>query len=167
VAAGALAVIISRICLGWDLRDSVDYALEDIRRRDSAQETVEAVEAALSLSRSGREPGPDVVEELGGGWVAEEALAIALYCSLVSRDLRSGLLLAVNHSGDSDSTGAITGNILGALHGEAAVPQEWVALLDQREVVELIATDWVTAFIHGTGAGDSEQDLFATAYPGW
>ncbi len=60
VAAGALAVIISRICLGWDLRDSIDYALENIRDRDSAQETVEAIEAALSLSRSGREPGPDV-----------------------------------------------------------------------------------------------------------
>jgi hypothetical protein len=38
--------------------------------------------------------------------------------------------LAVNHSGDSDSTGSITGNILGAVHGEAALPVTWLQHLE-------------------------------------
>ena len=58
------------------------------------------------------------IHSIGGGWVAEEALAIALYC--VRRypyDFQEALRIAVNHSGDSDSTGAIAGNILGAWLG--------------------------------------------------
>ncbi|WP_307801083.1 ADP-ribosylglycohydrolase family protein [Microbispora triticiradicis] len=53
------------------------------------------------------------VESLGAGWVAEEALAIAVYCALAQPDPREALLLAVDHSGDSDSTGVVCGNILG------------------------------------------------------
>ena len=44
--------------------------------------------------------------------------------ALAAEDMRDGLLLAVNHTGDSDSTGAICGNILGAMHGDAAIPPE-------------------------------------------
>ena len=55
------------------------------------------------------------VESIGGGWTGEEALAIALYCAVRHFDsFENALIAAVNHAGDSDSTGAITGNILGA-----------------------------------------------------
>ena len=55
------------------------------------------------------------IHAIGGGWVGEEALAIALYCVLrYPDDFQKALCIAVNHSGDSDSTGAIAGNILGA-----------------------------------------------------
>ncbi len=40
-----------------------------------------------------------------------------IYCALVAQDFTSGVLLAVNHSGDSDSTGSVCGNLLGALGG--------------------------------------------------
>lgn len=59
----------------------------------------------------GAAPTAADVEALGGGWIAEEALAIGLYCALVGRDFAHGVLLAVNHGGDSDSTGAIAGNL--------------------------------------------------------
>lgn len=50
------------------------------------------------------------------GWVAEEALVISLYCAIVCQDdFDKAIVLAVNHSGDSDSTGAITGNIQGGV----------------------------------------------------
>lgn len=57
--------------------------------------------------------------------MAKEALDIAVYCALARAEpaqFVDALALAVTHSGDTDSTGAICGNILGALHGEAAVP---------------------------------------------
>jgi ADP-ribosylglycohydrolase len=73
--------------------------------------------------------------------VAEEALAISLYCAIAAPDLESALLLAVNHGGDSDSTGAITGNLLGAIHGERAIPRRWLDALELREEIERMAEE--------------------------
>jgi ADP-ribosyl-[dinitrogen reductase] hydrolase len=58
---------------------------------------------------------------LGQGWVAEEALAIAVLCALAADTPRNAIIAAVNHDGDSDSTGSITGNLVGAMHGVAAL----------------------------------------------
>ncbi|HKL76849.1 MAG TPA: ADP-ribosylglycohydrolase family protein, partial [Gammaproteobacteria bacterium] len=78
---------------------------------------------------------------LGRGWIAEEALAIALYCALSAPNLEEALILAVNHDGDSDSTGAITGNILGTVYGEEAIPQRWRDDLELQEVIREMAED--------------------------
>jgi len=81
------------------------------------------------------------VEALGEGWIAEEALAIGLFCALVARDFEHGVLLAVNHGGDSDSTGSIAGNLLGLVYGEAGIPDRWLRRLELREVVAQVADD--------------------------
>ncbi|PWS46023.1 ADP-ribosylglycohydrolase, partial [Streptomyces sp. FT05W] len=81
---------------------------------------------------------------LGAGWVAEEALAVAVYCALVlpgAGDVAEALLLAVNHSGDSDSTGAICGNLLGAHHGDVRLPATWLAVTEGRSVIAEVADD--------------------------
>ena len=51
-------------------------------------------------------------------------------------DVRHGLLLAVNHSGDADSTGAIAGNLLGAAHGVGAIPADLLDPLEFRDLIE-------------------------------
>ena len=72
------------------------------------------------------------IKKLGEGWVGDEALAIAIYAALrYEHDLKGGLIAAANHSGDSDSTAAIAGNILGAWLGVEAIPKKW------REEIEL------------------------------
>lgn len=63
-------------------------------------------------------------EPLGAGWVAGEALAIALYCALAGGSAREALQLAANHPGNSDSTGAVCGNLLGAYHGDVGLPTD-------------------------------------------
>ena len=73
---------------------------------------------------------------LGAGWIAEEALAIGLYCALVADDFEHGVRLAITHSGDSDSTGSITGQILGARYGAGVIPQRWLDRLELREVID-------------------------------
>src|SRR5690606_12919747 len=116
-----LATIIQEIVHGASLVDAVAAARAVLARWPGAGECLAAIDAAVAAARSGP-PSPDVVEELGAGWVAEEALGIAIYCALVAGgDFAAGLRLAVNHSGDSDSTGAITGNILGTLLGAGAI----------------------------------------------
>ena len=82
------------------------------------------------------------IRELGEGWVAEEALAIAVFCSLrYSNDFEKGIIAAVNHDGDSDSTGAITGNILGAHLGISQIPGHFVENLELKDVILEIADD--------------------------
>lgn len=82
------------------------------------------------------------IHSLGEGWVAEETLAIAVYCSLkYQNDFDKALRASVNHSGDSDSTGAVTGNILGASLGYQAIPQKYKDRLELSDVILEIADD--------------------------
>jgi ADP-ribosylglycohydrolase len=63
---------------------------------------------------------------LGDAWVAEEAMACALYCFLRSPgDYRQTVLTGANASGDSDSVACIAGGISGALNGIEAIPEQW------------------------------------------
>lgn len=79
---------------------------------------------------------------LGGGWVGEEALAIALYCAIRHFDnFEEAMIAAVNHGGDSDSTGAVTGNILGAGIGYDAIPQFFKDDLELHDVILHMADD--------------------------
>lgn len=74
--------------------------------------------------------------------MGDEALAIAVYCAVRYRDdFEKCLIAAVNHSGDSDSTGAIAGNILGASLGYEAIPEKFKADLELRNVILEVAED--------------------------
>ncbi len=142
LAAGALVVLLRQIALGATLEEALDVALDELAAEPDAAETSSALRQARALARSSVPAGPDAVERLGAGWVAEEALAIAVYAALRSGgNLRRGVLLAVNHSGDSDSTGSIAGNLLGALHGEAALPPDWVEALEVADVIDTVSAD--------------------------
>jgi len=141
LSAGAFAQIVSDLLRGVALTEAIRAALEQRARHERHEETTAAIEAALSLAQSGQPPCPELVETIGRGWIAEEALAIALYCALAARDFRHGVLLAVNHTGDSDSTGAICGNLLGVMLGADAIPSAWLADLEARDIIEQLAHD--------------------------
>ena len=65
----------------------------------------------------------------------EEALAVAVYCALKEKDFKKALQMAVNHDGDSDSTGAICGNILGAEGGMEVIPHSWLSQIELKELI--------------------------------
>jgi ADP-ribosylglycohydrolase len=148
LAAGAFAVIIHGLARGEALDGAVGHALALIGERPGHEETSAALRGALGAVRQGM-PSADRVEALGEGWTAEEALAMGVYCALVAEDVRHGLLLAVNHSGDSDSTGSICGNILGVQHGETALPPAWVAELEGRGTILQLADDFAIEMTQG------------------
>lgn len=82
------------------------------------------------------------IHTLGPGWCGDEALAVAVYCALkYSDDFDRAIIAAVNHGGDSDSTGAITGNILGAYLGLSAIPEKYTKNLELLDVITEIADD--------------------------
>ena len=92
----------------------------------------ELIDKAVSFAGNDRNDEENI-KELGEGWVGEEALAVALYCALkYENDFSACIIAAVNHDGDSDSTGAIAGNMLGALHGYEAIDSKWKTLLEMK-----------------------------------
>lgn len=146
LSAGFLAALISQIVSNVPLRRAISDSTRILMKHKDHGECRKAVEAAVELYH-GRRPSPGAIKTLGAGWVAEEALAIGLYCAMAAGDdFRQGVLLAVNHSGDSDSTGAITGNILGAQHGADVIPDEWLADLELKDLIEEIASDLLDQF---------------------
>lgn len=73
---------------------------------------------------------------LGDAWVAEEAIACALYCFLRSpKDYATTVLSAANCSGDSDSVACIAGGISGAYNGLAAVPERWRTRVENADLL--------------------------------
>ena len=100
------------------------------------------IDRAVKLAESGQGDDLDNIHKLGEGWVAEETLGISLYCALkYQNDFSAGIIAAVNHKGDSDSTGAVTGNILGALLGYEAIEKKWKNDLEIADVILEIADD--------------------------
>ena len=132
-------------------------------------ETRQALEGALRLAAGGS-PSAAKVESLGGGWVAEEALAIAVYAALVSPTFEEAVVLAVNHGGDSDSTGAICGNLIGARDGVFAILPEFLATLEARQILTQLADDFARELTEpptdASGLGEASSSWFH-GYPGW
>lgn len=91
---------------------------------------------------------------LGEGWVAEEAVAAALYCVWrFPDDYRAAVLLAANTDGDSDSLACIAGGISGARLGVAAIPAGWVAGVEDSQHLHQVAARLWAARIGGNKAG--------------
>ena len=111
------------------------------REAKTLPEFLKLMEKAVALSESDI-PDLDAIHQLGEGWVGDEALAIAVYCALkYSGDFDKALIAAVNHNGDSDSTGAIAGNILGAYLGLSGIPQKYIDNLELLGVLTELADD--------------------------
>ena len=140
LTGGVLAVLIQALVDGASPNKALDASEAILRTHPDHEETLHALELARELADSDL-PHADAIARLGLGWIAEEALAISVYCALVARDFREGIILAVNHDGDSDSTGSITGNLLGAMQGLEVIPDEWLEPLELREVISELACD--------------------------
>jgi ADP-ribosyl-[dinitrogen reductase] hydrolase len=141
--AGVLAAVIACVVRGESITQGVERSLVLLESHKDSEETIGALQASLKLAQDrSQAPSPETVETLGAGWIGSEALAIGLYCALVAGDdLARGVRLAVNHSGDSDSTGSIAGNLLGAQLGEGAIPARWLEHLELAEVIRQVAVD--------------------------
>ena len=148
--AAVLVHIITRIVFPPEGRE---MTLKEIilEARDAAEEffagdphlpeLLAVIENAMERSENGRDDLENI-HQLGEGWVAEETLGISLYCALRHQDdFSAGIIAAVNHRGDSDSTGAVTGNILGALLGYEKIDDKWKKDLELSDVILEMADD--------------------------
>lgn len=105
------------------------------------------IRRALDLAETDT-PDPVAIETIGGGWTGHEALAIAIYSAVKHKDsFEDAIISSVNHSGDSDSTGAICGNIMGCMHGRSAIPAHYTENLELLPIIEEMGEDLFTGCI--------------------
>lgn len=146
------AAVVSHIISGI-LRDYPDKSLKAIvlEARDTAKKIfagdpnldtmTQLINSAVRLAGN-KDKDLDNIHALGEGWVAEETMAIAIYCALrYEHDFSKAIIASVNHRGDSDSTGAVTGNIIGAIVGYEAIENKWKQNLELHDVILEMADD--------------------------
>lgn len=137
IPAAALAAIVYN-CLHTELPISelMDMSMETVYRLFGNCTGFKALcDKAKALAQMDTDD-VTAIHAIGGGWVGNEALAIALYCAYkYQTDFKAALIASVNHSGDSDSTGAILGNILGAYLGAEKLPEEFKTHLELTDCI--------------------------------
>ncbi|MFF9983723.1 ADP-ribosylglycohydrolase family protein [Streptomyces erythrochromogenes] len=178
LSAGALALIVHGLIRGDSLDAAVQRTLGLLGARPGHQPVTDALQRAMAAVTRGA-PGPDAVEALSPGRAApdatsasatatdaatdaSDALAVAVYCALVAEDVAHGLRLAVNHGGDSVAAGALCGALLGALHGETALPPAWLAELEGRATLLELCDDFALEMTQGPTLHSP-----SAASPGW
>lgn len=148
ISAAGLVHIIQLVAHNSDI--TILDAVKDMKRAIGCQfandvhlqEFLGIIDKAIALSQNNSIDDISAIQKLGQGWGAEETLAIAIYCSLkYSNNFDKALIASVNHSGDSDSTGAITGNIVGAYLDIRGIPVKYLNNLELRDVILEIADD--------------------------
>lgn len=165
LSSGAFASIISYLKEGHKLPDAIFSTIEILKNHPNHEETLQAINKAIHLSKRSK-PSFQKIIELGEGWIAEEALSISLYCALsYPNNFERAVILAINHSGDTDSTGALTGNLLGLIVSEERIPSKWIENLELSEVVRTVGEDLYKE------ATNNEADLYNSEwgkkYPPW
>ena len=151
ISAALMSHVIYRLALDIEpTKDSMKrYIMEGVAEmrnqykayHNDVERMAELAERAIFLIDNGK-TDLENIGHLGEGWTGEEALAIALYCALKHFDsFEEAMIAAVNHGGDSDSTGAVTGNILGAAVGYEAIPQFYKDDLEMHDLILHMADD--------------------------
>lgn len=163
IPAGMLSDIVSRCLYGSysSLDDLIGESLDAVAAQYASCSEIskfgQLVRRAMALAQQNRSASADAdeptIRSLGEGWVGDEALAIAIYAVLRhGSNLKDCLRSAVNHSGDSDSTGAIAGNILGAFYGMDIIPADWLSTIELREEMIRLADEF-EALLRGGAQG--------------
>ncbi len=169
LSAAAFAVILHALLWGQSLVTGIERARRILKREARSAETLDAMERALACVEA-REPPELAIPLIGGAWVGEEALGVALYCALTTSDFASAVRMAVNHDGDSDTTGSLVGQLTGAMQGQDALPAHWLRDLELLETITEIAAD-LSTFLdweldqYETSAGFT--DRICERYPPW
>ena len=146
ISAGFLAAIIRDALDGIDPGKSSHQVFGLAHGWTGAEETVGAVSLARANASHYEGDLIDALAEIGEGWVGEEALGIGLLAIFRTDSFVDALRMAANHSGDSDSTASIAGQIHGAWKGLEGIPHAWIRRLDVLEPILEIAARIIRTF---------------------
>ncbi len=134
LSAGSLAVMIFFLMQGKELQNAIEETKSILQSYPNHSETMAKIDQAISFANSEMKP-LTAIEALGQGWIAEEAIGMGLFSALRGCSFPEVIQIAANHTGDSDSTASIAGQIYGAWKGANEIPKEWIDSLDVHDVM--------------------------------
>jgi ADP-ribosyl-[dinitrogen reductase] hydrolase len=134
LSAGSLAALIFFLIQEKEIQNAIEETKSVLKNYSSHSETIAKIDQAISFASSDMKP-LTAIEALGQGWIAEEALGIGLFSALRGGSYTEVIQIAANHTGDSDSTASIAGQIYGAWKGANEIPNEWMDSLDVYDVM--------------------------------
>lgn len=71
-----------------------------------------------------------------------DTLEASLWCILTTNSYKEAVLKAVNLGGDTDTIGAVTGSLAGALYGYDAIPKKWIKVIPKKDFIDNIIEDF-------------------------
>ncbi len=163
-SAAAFAVILHALLCEESIAIGIERADRMLLSSPDAEETRQALTLGVELARE-QLPPDEAIPRIGEAWIGEEALGVAVYCALVASGLEHGIRISVNHSGDSDTTGTLVGQLLGAQYGENAIPKRWLEPLELRDEIGQIANDLFHHREWNLDERDYDEDI-VKRYPG-
>jgi ADP-ribosyl-[dinitrogen reductase] hydrolase len=143
-----------------DVAQAVDLAERQSMTTHGADECREAciiMASTMSASIMGETAPRTVTRTPGGRRIAEgrwrnaaradirstgyviDTLEAALWADAQTDGFEKALVLAVNLGGDADTVGAVAGQIAGARHGLAGIPERWLSVLHDRDGIIAVA----------------------------
>lgn len=137
LASGFFALLLKKLCEGEDFPTAMTHAKAILKSYSKSEEIL------IYLDRLEKIMEKNIILEhtflsasVGHGWVAEEALGVAIYASQKAKDFYNCMDLALNHCGDSDSTASLAAQLYVAQHG---LPENDIVLDVQPIINELLA----------------------------
>ncbi|KMO85604.1 ADP-ribosylglycohydrolase [Megasphaera cerevisiae DSM 20462] len=149
LAAGTLSAIISFLTQGRELNTALAGSLAILQKQENNTGLLKGILRAIDEAVTDRNPVHSM-KKIGQGWAADEAMAMAIYCVLKSETLKDAVIMACNQDGDSDTCGAVCGNITGALYGAAAIPKNWLSNLECLDLLKKMAGCMYERSLHTT-----------------
>lgn len=93
---------------------------------------------SLSSEGSQESRAQEIYDFIGAGMASAETVPAALGLFYIAEgDPRKSILLATNMGGDCDTTAAIAGAVAGAFAGHRAIPENWIATIEQVNNLDL------------------------------
>ena len=127
-----LAIVLAGLIGGADKEEVLSPSwtmLQELRRQEPLHTEIEDVAGGSFRTRQ----PPQIV---GSGYVVR-SLEAALWAFHRTSDFEAAVLAAANLGNDADSTGAVCGQLAGACYGYEGIPQQLLAGLAGREMIEV------------------------------
>ncbi len=136
ISSGIATALLTRLALNGCQLNEISAKAQELlnyagkRHNFNPEETNQKLQQVVQLLQERPE---SAIPKIGEGWVGEEAIGIATYCFLkYPKDYKKAVLTAVNITGDSDSTGCITGAISGTYNGIQGIPKKWLEKVEKK-----------------------------------
>ncbi|MCQ2389457.1 MAG: ADP-ribosylglycohydrolase family protein [Kiritimatiellae bacterium] len=127
--------------------------------RNTCDELAAVLDEHLAGKRTTRGPGVELARSdvPNSGWCVE-TLTAALWAFNTTETFADGLVAAVNLGGNSDSIGAVYGQIAGAYYGFDAIPTRWVRAVKTWKRVDALIDRFCGVLAQNSGCGDGKEE---------